>query len=75
MLRNDYWVLRELELLLNLIPPLREVYFSVNFICLQMIIYTPVSPSRKSYDWRSSEHTIKLTKETERKFNKSPRTR
>ena len=47
----------------------------MNFICLQMIIYTPVSPSRKSYDWRSSEHTIKLTKETERKFNKSPRTR
>ncbi len=48
----------------DLIPPLREVYFSVNFICLQMIIYTPAAPSRKAADWRSSAHTLRITRET-----------
>ena len=45
-------------------PPLREVYFSVNFICLQMIIFTPAAPSRKAADWRSSAHTLTVTRET-----------
>ena len=47
----------------------------MNFFCLQMIIYTPVSLTRKVGDWRSSAHTINVTKETQRKFTMSSKTR
>ena len=36
----------------------------MNFICLQMIIFTPAAPYRKAADWRSSAHTLRITQET-----------